>query len=257
MRRDAAELDRFYRTRRGETARRMIARRIVALWPEARGLDVMGLGFAHPYLDVFRPQARRVVSFMPSGQGAIVPEAGGIPTALGDEVRLPFPDAMFDRILLVHALEEAEALQALLREVWRVMAPEGRLMLVATSRTGIWALSDKTPFGHGRSFTRRQISGLLEDALLDITAWSHALYAPPWGWTTHRRVASVWEEIGEYAWRGLGGVVLTEAVKHTGAVLPQRRRAAAPVRAGALEGRSRPALSPRHLSGHQRRSSKD
>lgn len=251
MRRDAAELDRFYSTRRGQTARRMIARRIAALWPQARGLDVLGLGFANPYLDVLRPGARRVVSFMPAGQGAIVPAAGGVPTALGDEVRLPFPDAMFDRILLVHALEEAEALQALLREIWRVMAPEGRLMLVTTSRTGIWALSDRTPFGHGRSFTRNQISGLLEDALLDATAWSHALYAPPWGWASHRRIASIWEEIGEYAWRGLGGVILTEAVKHTGAVLPQRRTA--PLRAPALEGRGRPALSPRDRAGRRDR----
>jgi len=255
VRRDAAELDRFYRTRQGRTARRMIARRIAALWPDARGLDVLGLGFANPYLRPLRNGARRCVSFMPAAQGAIVPEGDGPPTALGDEVRLPFPDALFDRVLLVHALEEADALPALLREVWRVMAPEGRLMLVTTSRTGVWALLDNTPFGHGRSFTRSQITGLLDDALLDATAWSRALYAPPWGWATHRRVASVWEEIGDYAWRGLGGVILTEAVKHTGAVLPRRR--AAPVRARALEGQSQPALSPRHLSGRSDRRAKD
>jgi SAM-dependent methyltransferase len=246
VRRDATELDRFYRTRQGRTARRMIARRISALWPDARGLDVLGLGFASPYLAAFQAEARRCVAFMPSEQGAIVPSAKGVPTALGDEVRLPFTEAMFDRILLVHALEEAEALPALLREIWRVMAPEGRVMLVTASRTGVWALSDKTPFGHGRPFTRSQISRLLEDALLEATAWSCALYAPPWGWTTHRRIASVWEEIGEYAWPGLGGVILAEAVKRTGAALPARRTA--PARARALEGRSRPALSPRHLS---------
>lgn len=246
MRRDATQLDSFYRSRQGLTARRMILRRIRALWPEARDLDMLGLGFANPYLDTYRHEARRCVSFMPSGQGAIVPPTGGTPTALGDEVHLPFPEALFDRVLLVHALEEADYLPALLREIWRVMAPEGRLMLVTASRNGLWALSDRTPFGHGRPFTRRQLSGLLADSLLEATAWSRALYAPPWNWATHRRIAAVWEEIGEYAWPGLGGVILAEAVKHTGAVRPQGT--AAPVRTRALEGRSQPALSPRQLS---------
>lgn len=246
MRRDATELERFYSSRQGEAARRMIARRIRALWPDARELDVLGLGFTNPYLEPYREEARRCISFMPSGQGAIAQPEDGTPTALGDEVHLPFPEALFDRVLLVHALEEADALPVLLREIWRVMAPEGRLMLVTASRNGIWALSDKTPFGHGRPFTRGQLSRLLSDSLLEATAWSRALYAPPWGWTTHRRVASVWEEIGEYAWPGLGGVILAEAVKHTGAVHPGRRTA--PARSRALEGQSRPALSPRQLS---------
>jgi len=249
VRRDATELDRFYKTRQGLTARRMIGRRIRALWPETRDLDVLGLGFANPYLDPYRRQSRRCISFMPAGQGVIVPAREGTPTALGDEVHLPFPEALFDRVLLVHALEEADSLPVLLREIWRVMAPEGRLMLVTASRSGMWALSDKTPFGHGRPFTRGQLSGLLEDSLLEATAWSRALYAPPWGWATHRRIASVWEEVGEYAWPGLGGVILAEAVKHTGAVRPQRRTA--PVRKRALEGQAQPALSPRHLSGRQ------
>jgi SAM-dependent methyltransferase len=250
VRRDATELDRFYASRQGLTARRMITRRIRALWPQARDLDMLGLGFANPYLDPYRAETRRCVSFMPSGQGAIVPAPDGTPTALGDEIHLPFPEAMFDRVLLVHAVEEADNLPVLLREIWRVMAPEGRLMLVAASRNGVWALSDKTPFGHGRPFTRGQLSRLLEDSLLEATAWSRALYAPPWGWANHRRVASVWEEIGEYAWPGLGGVILAEAVKHTGAVRP--RGQTAPVRPRALEGQGQPALSPRQLSGRHR-----
>ena len=246
MRHDASELNRFYASRKGQTARRMIGRRIEALWPDTKGLDVLGLGYATPYLTPLRDGARRCISFMPAGQGAIIPAADEPPVVLGDEMRLPFPEALFDRILLVHALEEAEALSPLLREVWRVMAPEGRLMLVTASRTGVWALSDKTPFGHGRPFTRQQISSVLEDALLEPTAWSRALYAPPWSWAHNPRIAKLWEEAGEHAWSGLGGVILAEAVKHTGAVRPRGRAVSAGVRA--LEGRGRPALSPRNQS---------
>ena len=101
-----------------------------------------------------------------------------------------------------------------------------------------------------RDYSHPKVVGLLEDSLLEATAWSRALYAPPWGWANHRRIASVWEEIGEYAWPGLGGVILAEAVKHTGAVRP--RGQTAPVRPRALEGQGQPALSPRQLSGRHR-----
>ena len=246
MRRDVLELDRFYRTRQGRAAQRMIARRLGPIWPEVRGMDVLGIGFANPYLEAWQSTARRCVSLMPAAQGAIVPGPDGVPTALGDEMHLPFQEALFDRVLLVHALEETDSLPALLREVWRVMAPEGRLMIVSPSRAGIWAWLDSTPFGHGRPFSRSQLSRLLDDALLTPTAWSRALYAPPWGWSTHRRISNLWEEVGEYAWPGLGGLIMVEAVKHTAGVMPGLRTARASTRV--LEGRRQPALSPRRVS---------
>ena len=42
----------------------------------------------------------------------------------------------------------------MLREVWRVLAPSGRLMAVIPNRRGVWTRTDTTPFGHGRPFTR-------------------------------------------------------------------------------------------------------
>ncbi len=51
MRREALELDRFYRSRQGLAAREMIGRRLAAIWPDARDLDLLGLGFATPYLE--------------------------------------------------------------------------------------------------------------------------------------------------------------------------------------------------------------
>ncbi|MHA6288917.1 class I SAM-dependent methyltransferase [Maricaulis sp. CAU 1757] len=246
MRRDAVELERFYRTRQGAAAQRMITRRLDAIWPDTGGLDVLGIGYASPYLVRFKESARRAVSFMPAQQGAIIPGRGAVPAALGDEMRLPFAEALFDRVLLVHALEEAESLQPLLREVWRVMAPEGRLAIVTAARAGIWAWLDSTPFGHGRPFSKGQLVRLLEDAMLEPTAWSRALYAPPWGWSTGPRLSQGWESVGETLWPGLGGLILVEAVKHTGAIHP--RPAPAGLRARALDARGQPALSP-HPAG--------
>lgn len=241
MRREALELDRFYRSRQGLVARQMIERRLQAIWPDAAGLDVLGLGFTTPYLEPYHAAARRCVSFMPASQGAIIPPGANCGIAMGDEMHLPFAEAVFDRVLLVHALEEADSLQALLREIWRVLAPEGRVVIVTAARSGIWAWLDSTPFGHGRPFSRAQLARLLDDALFEPTAWSRALYTPPWKWSTHPRIARMWESAGERAWPGLGGVVLVEAVKRTLSLRP--RPATAPARRKALEASSRPALS--------------
>lgn len=246
MRRDALELDRFYRSRQGRAARGMILRRLTALWPETRDQDMLGIGYATPYLDSFRDQSRRAISFMPSGQGAVIGSGGPSTCVLGDETHLPFPEAMFDRLLMIHALEEADSLPVLLRESWRVLAPEGRVVIVTSARAGIWAWLDSTPFGHGRPFSRAQLSTLLDDALFEPTAWSRALYAPPWRWSTGPKTAEVWEKAGETAWAGLGGVILVEAVKRTGAVHPLP--ATARVRRRGLEAGAGAALSPRETS---------
>ena len=214
MRVDVLALQRFYGSRLGETARRMTARRIAALWPMAEGLDLLGLGYAIPYLEPYRASARRVVALMPAGQGVERwPGEGRTLAALGDEARLPFMDSVFDRVLLVHALEEAEAPRAVLREIWRVMAPEGPLLVVAANRAGVWARADATPFGHGRPFSRAQLSALMADCLFEPMASARALYLPPLDTPLAIGLAEGWERLGETAAPAFGGVVLMEAVK--------------------------------------------
>ncbi len=230
MRSDAVEIERFYRTRRGEAARTMAQRRLSALWPETKGLDVLGYGFATPWLEPYRDSARRTIAFMPAAQGAIAwPDNGrgekGL-TCLGEETRLPFAEAMFDRIIVAHALEEAENMQRLLRELWRVLSPEGRLVIIAAHRSGAWARVDATPFGHGRPFSRGQLTRALRDALFEPSAWARALYAPPWNWLCGPRAANGFEAVGEKVWPGFGGLILVEAVKHVGAVRPRAAPAA-------------------------------
>jgi SAM-dependent methyltransferase len=214
MRVDVLALQRFYASPLGEVARRAAARRLTALWPHADGLDVLGMGYAAPYLERFRDGARRVVAVMPAEQGAERwPAETAALTALSEETRLPFIDAIFDRVLLVHAIEESEATQQMLREAWRVMAPEGRLVVIAANRWSLWAQADTTPFGRGRPYSRAQLAELLSDAMFEPVASARALYSPPWPWMPLVRAADAFERVGEVLWRAQGGLVLMEAVK--------------------------------------------
>jgi len=223
MRRDVLELREFYASPLGRAARTMISRRIDEAWDGAGGLDVLGLGYATPYLGGYRLAARRVIAAMPAAQGVEVwPGDARVTSLLVGERSLPFPNAMFDRILVIHALEEADDPLAVLREVWRVLAPSGRVIVAAANRRGIWSNVEQTPFGHGQPFTRRQLETLVREAELEPTAWSRALFAPPLQWTAPW--AEGFEQIGARLWPGLSGLILLEAVKQTFALKPKGRR---------------------------------
>lgn len=212
MRQDAAALRDFYASPVGVHAAAMIAKRLRAAWSGCDSRDVLCLGFPVAVASGAQLSPRRMICAAPAGQGAMRwPADAASCTVLADDRRLPFIDAIFDRVLIMHALEEAEDQAALLREVWRVMAPEGRVIVVVANRLGAWSLVDSTPFGHGRPYSRRQLSGLLSAALFEPTASSRAVYAPPWSWTA--RAAPLFERVGESLWPALGGVLMMEAVK--------------------------------------------
>jgi SAM-dependent methyltransferase len=240
MRRDVVELRTFYASPLGAAAREMISRKVDQAWGDLKGLDALALGYATPFLDYQFGSARRIVAAMPASQGVeIWPVGGPVLSCLAGETELPFPNALFDRVLMVHALEEAADPLALLREAWRVLAPTGRIIVVAAAR-GLWSNAEATPFGHGRPYSRRQLESLVRDAELEPTAWSRALYAPPAPWLAGH--AGVFEQVGARLWPRFAGVILMEAVKQTFAVKPRGLQAPAAVM---IPGIVRPAAAGR------------
>jgi SAM-dependent methyltransferase len=229
MRRDVLELREFYAQPLGRAARELLGRKVGEVWGDAAGMDVLGLGYATPFMDRFAA-ARRAVAAMPAAQGVETwPARGRNKAALVDEFSLPFPNSLFDRVLIVHGLEESDDPGAFLRETGRVLAASGRVIIVAASRNGLWSHAEKTPFGHGRPFTRRQLEQLVREADLEPVAWSQALYVPPWA--NFASWAEGFEQIASRVWPGSAGLILLEAVKTTYAVKarPVRVRLASPI----------------------------
>jgi len=217
---DANDLSAFYEAPMGQVTRRLITRRIRKFWPSAPGLRILGYGFAPPYLAPYLGEAERTIALMPAQQGAAAWPGGKPLSVLGEENALPFPDAMFDRILMVHAVEAADAARPLMRQIWRVLAPSGRLIVIAPNRASLWARVERSPFGHGRPFTRRQLSRLLGESLFAPERWDTALHIPPLpaGWIA--RDGASWERVGRTLWPRLAGVHLVEASKSLYASAP-------------------------------------
>jgi SAM-dependent methyltransferase len=221
---DVVDLRNFYSQRLGTVARRFIGRGIRARWRDTRALRVLGIGYATPYLGLFREEAERCLAFMPAPQGAIRwPSTRPALAALVDEDEMPLSDSAVDRVLLLHALEMSPDAVALLREVWRVLGPGGRLLAVVPNRRGLWARMDTTPFGYGRPYSRSQITQLLRETWFTPTSWGEALYVPPIARNWFLRSAVAWERAGATISAPFAGVHIVEATKQVYRVVPARR----------------------------------
>lgn len=211
---DVAALRDFYATPLGQIARRLLAVRIRAQWEPATGATIASLGFGTPFLGAYRNEAAAVTALMPESQGALVwPSSSPVLSTLVEEGSLPLRDNSVDRLLVVHCLEVAEQVTPLLRELWRVLKPEGRLLVVVPNRRGLWAHVDTTPFGYGRPYSRSQLDDLLRQSLFTPRNWSTALFLPPFDRGILVRSATAWERVGARLCPGFGGVLMVEASK--------------------------------------------
>jgi len=208
----------FYETPRGAMAAQILCAQIKKFWPDLTGSNVLGLGWTAPYLPLWHSQAQRLIEAIPhdfaDGSGCIVAED-----------RLPFTDLLFDRVLLIHAIEQADDAARLLREVWRVLRDDGRILVITPNRLGFWAHAESTPFGHGQPFSPGQITRLLQRSAFATVRREQALYVPP---LKMRRAAEMFERVGRLLTPQLAGVTVIEAEKDAYAGMPlgaaERRR---------------------------------
>jgi SAM-dependent methyltransferase len=203
----------FYETTLGVMAAELVRARLGRLWPTLDGLSVLGLGYPAPFLSLWAAQAYRCINATTSHH-APPRESCAI-----DALRLPFPDLVFDRVLVIHGVEPVGQDARLLREIWRVLKDDGRILVVAPNRTGLWAHADRTPFGQGQPYSRGQLNRLLASGMFRAERQDTALFVPPASsWLL--RTAPLWESVGHALAPHLAGVTITEAVKDTYAAMP-------------------------------------
>ena len=215
---DVVDLHDFYRTRLGGVARHLLMQKIEQRWKTVTGCNLLGLGYAIPYLESWSLQrkagAERIIAAMPERQGVIHwPMQGLSATCLVQSPCLPFADHSLDRILLVHAIEMEDRPQDLLDEIWRVLAPGGCVLAIVPNRRGLWARLDTTPFGYGHPYSRSQLTHLLRQSMFSPIFWSESLFMPPFPARMMLKTALIWEKLGDTLSLPLAGVHVVEATK--------------------------------------------
>jgi SAM-dependent methyltransferase len=181
MRPTVDELRRYYATRDGQRVARQLATTVAPTIRRGATARLLALGYCAPLLKGLDPrQLERLALVMPEGAGVRVWPRGKPNCAVqADEFSLPFTEAMFDQALLAHALEFAEPPRKLLRELWRVLAPAGELVLIVPNRLGLWTHFETTPFGQGRPWGKGELTRLLRESMFEPVSCRTALVAPP------------------------------------------------------------------------------
>lgn len=136
-----------------------------------------------------------------------------------DPASLPLAYQSMDLVVLPHALEFSENPHALLREVDRVIRPEGRLVIVGFNPRSLWgmrqlfALDRRSPPWSGRFLSLSRLKDWLALLGFEMNGGRFAAYAPPMQSERWLRRCHFMELAGDRWWGVGGGVYLLQAIK--------------------------------------------
>lgn len=229
----------FYKSPLGKISRALVREEVVRMAGSIDRRRVLGLGFATPYLRFSLEKAERVLAFMPARQGSSAwPREGPSHTVLCDPLEMPLTDSAVDLVIAVHAFEHAADAEELMREIWRVSAPNARLIVVVPRRRGMWAAADNTPFGDGYPFSRSQLEQLLRAHSFVPEAWREALHLPPINHRLIVKFARFLEGFGRMFGPMFAGVIVVSAKKELFPAVPRRKRLERYVRVPSLSAQT-------------------
>lgn len=245
MHHDVIDLRNFYYSRAlGRIAQRILRDRLLLIWPakSATGMTVVGYGFGVPMLRPYLAHARRVIGLMPQPQGVMAWPAGQENhSVLCDEDGWPLETGSVDRLVMLHGLETSDHPGIVLAEAWRVLGPGGRMVVMVPNRAGLWARTDTTPFGIGRSYTTGQLERQVRGAGFVTEGSGAAIYVPPSNRKFWLRSAVWWEKMGGHiASMLVAGVIWTEFSKQVPAPVGPGKVLNVPSPLNVFEGIIRP-----------------
>lgn len=223
MRLSLLELQNFYMTPLGRRVRCILTKIIRKILTQSlfKPCIYCAFGYSLPFLK--HEKSEPPLSFMPMrlwGGGS-----QNNKVTFCEEDMLPLRDKSIDYIVMIHWLEGSDDPRKALREVWRALNDNGRILLIVPNRRSLWAAKDTTPFGMGASFSFSQAIELLKETFfvpLDVTG---ALYIPPVSSRFLQSFSSLLERLGEKGFLFFGGIFagvwVIEAEKQTWAGVPK------------------------------------
>ena len=236
---DVTRLIAYYKSPLGRISRTLVREQVMGLAGDVSGKRVLGLGFATPYLRFTLEEAERVLAFMPARQGASAwPREGPSHTVLCDPLEMPLTDSAIDLIVAVHAFEHISDAEELMRELWRIAAPNARLIIVVPKRRGMWSAADNTPFGDGHPYSRGQLERLLRAHSFVPEQWKDALYLLPSHNSLALKSTRLFERAGRIFGPALAGALVVVARKELFPAIPRRKKAERYVRVPALSAQT-------------------
>jgi SAM-dependent methyltransferase len=138
-----------------------------------------------------------------------------------DFAELPFASQSIDLLVLPHVLEFAEEPHQVLREVERVLIPEGQVIICGFNPASLWGLRQVTGKlsgahflpQHGEFISLPRLKDWLKLLNMEVNRGHFGCYAPPF--TTDKWLTrfAFMEKAGDRWWPYLGAVYMVQAIK--------------------------------------------
>lgn len=204
---DLKFIDNFYQSDLGRYVSSVITDKISSMRSDETAVCSVG---AYPFM----PDGDHVF-FQTYSDPSFIPEKVQGSMIQTSRHQWPYRAESVDMVVMAHDFEFAEERLFYMREAWRVLKGEGRLIIVLPNRKGRWIQSDQTPFGYGHMCHLGSIFDMCQRAHFKVDQIYPTLFFPPtepqtrMGQITRRCV----DRVGEYC--GLTpGVRVLELSKH-------------------------------------------
>ncbi len=184
------------------------------------GYHALQLGL--PEIDALR-ENRMPLRFCASDRlpAAVARDEGGRVAVITRYEELPFATHSIDLVVMPHVLEFAEEPHQVLREIDRVLVPEGQIVLTGFNPVSLWGLRQAMarlgmkPFlpREGQFIALPRIKDWMKLLSFEVSRGRYGCYSP---WARSERWLARWrfmEKAGDRWWPVLGSVYLVTAIK--------------------------------------------
>jgi SAM-dependent methyltransferase len=138
-----------------------------------------------------------------------------------DFAELPFASQSLDLIVLPHVLEFAEEPHQVLREVERVLIPEGQVIVIGFNPASMWGLRHAVGRltgahflpQHGEFISLPRLKDWLKLLSMEVSRGHFGCYAPPCLTEKWLNRFAFMEGAGDHWWPYLGAVYIVQAIK--------------------------------------------
>lgn len=138
-----------------------------------------------------------------------------------DFAELPFASQSLDLVVLPHVLEFTEEPHQVLREVERVLIPEGQVIVCGFNPASMWGLRQAAGRVSGAHFLPRngefislpRLKDWLKLLNMEVNRGHFGCYAPPCTTDKWLNRFSFMENVGDRWWPYLGAVYIVQAIK--------------------------------------------
>ena len=251
-----ASLEHWYRTPLGKEVAAQEAACLDALLYDTFGYYLVQVGVGGCFQEVLAASRIRHRVLVPCRAAADPP---GL-QVIGNPAALPLAADSVDAVLLPHTLDFVPDPRLALREVERVLIPEGRVIVLGFNALSSWGLlrllyryRRRVPWC-GRFMTPYRVEDWLSLLGFDVECRRQLMFRPPLHGALGPRLA-VLDTLGRALWPALGGVYVIKAVKRVSTLTPLRptwspRRALLP--GGVIEPSARHGASRVNAGNHVR-----